>query len=106
MGKTAGTIVIGGGVIGLATALELQTRGQSVTLLEAKTCGAGCSTKALGTLLTPLPTRDGELSQSIRQSLNMYGDFIQTLEELSGIHTGHAIKGHIHVPVGEAQIQA
>lgn len=43
MAKHADVLVIGGGVVGLATAHALLTRGRSVTILERKCAGAGAS---------------------------------------------------------------
>jgi len=54
------TIVIGGGVIGLACAYALRTQGEEVTVLDAFEPGAGCSKGNAGwvvpTIAEPLPT--------------------------------------------------
>jgi D-amino-acid dehydrogenase len=54
------TVVIGGGVIGLACAYALRAQGEEVTVLDALEPGAGCSKGNAGwivpTLAEPLPT--------------------------------------------------
>ncbi|GAE33472.1 FAD-dependent oxidoreductase [Halalkalibacter akibai] len=43
-------IILGGGVIGLATAFELSKRNYNVTVLEKTTCGGQASGAAAGML--------------------------------------------------------
>jgi glycine/D-amino acid oxidase-like deaminating enzyme len=50
----AGVIVVGGGIIGCATAYELARRGTKVTLLERSELAAGASGRNHGLLLSPL----------------------------------------------------
>lgn len=50
--------VVGGGIAGLTTALELRKRGRSVVVLEAATIGAGASGRANGQVIAAL-TRHG-----------------------------------------------
>ena len=59
-------VVIGGGIAGLATALELRRRGKSVLVLEAATVGAGASGRANGQVIAAL-TRHGP--DAIRKTL-------------------------------------
>ncbi len=50
--------IIGGGIAGLATAIELRKRGKSVVVLEARTVGSGASGRANGQVIAAL-TRHG-----------------------------------------------
>ena len=59
-------VVIGGGIAGLTTALELRKRGKSVVVLEAATVGAGASGRANGQVISAL-TRHGP--DAIRKTL-------------------------------------
>jgi glycine oxidase len=43
-------LVVGGGIIGVATALELSKQGLRVTVLERGSCGQGASWAAAGML--------------------------------------------------------
>ena len=47
-------IVVGGGIIGCATAYELAKRGAKVTLIERSELAAGASGRNHGLLLSPL----------------------------------------------------
>src|SRR3546814_14679305 len=50
MGECDDVLVVGGGVIGLASALALLDAGRSVRVLEAKTAGCGSSHGNCGTI--------------------------------------------------------
>lgn len=62
-------VVIGGGIIGCATAYELAERGASVTLLEKDELAAGASGRNLGYLDT---SKDPVLAPIARRSLERY----------------------------------
>jgi len=47
-----GTLILGGGIIGLACALELQKRGQAVTLIDREEPARGCSFGNAGIIAT------------------------------------------------------
>lgn len=67
------TVVIGGGVIGLATTWELRRRGEDVTVLESRTPGTAASAAnagyLVGTLADPVPA-PGLVQQSLKWMLN------------------------------------
>lgn len=67
------TVVIGGGVIGLAIAWELRRRGEDVLVLDARTAGMAASAAnagyIVGTLAGPVPT-PGLVQQSMKWMLN------------------------------------
>jgi D-amino-acid dehydrogenase len=67
--NTADVVVIGGGLIGLSIAEALARRGADVTVLEARTWGAGASSGNAGwvspCLANPVPA-PGVMSQAIR----------------------------------------
>ncbi len=101
-------LIIGGGVIGLAIALDLKLRGASVTLL-CRDFHGGASHAAAGMLapqaekIPPSPMLDLCL-----RSRSLYLEWTRKLEEISGRHTGYRACG-ILAPVyeeaeGEGQV--
>jgi len=93
MHTTDDVLIMGGGVIGLAIAIELTLRGTSVTILS-RDFSQAASHAAAGMLapqaeaLPPGPMLDLSL-----QSRALYADWTQKLEELSGIDTGYQACG-------------
>lgn len=83
-------VVVGGGISGLTTALELRKRGLSVLLLEAATVGAGASGRANGQVIAAL-TRHGPdairktLGQPFLELLASAADRLYGLVETYGI---------------------
>jgi D-amino-acid dehydrogenase len=81
--KQADVIVVGGGAVGSACALELAHRGARITMLEAsEELGAGCSAGNAGLLCPsqsfPLATR-AALRQGLHSSLTADGPFAMRL---------------------------
>lgn len=91
--------VVGAGLIGLATALELATRGLKVTVFERDNPGSGATRVAAG-MLAPIGELEfgepGLLSMSLR-SRELYPGFVAALEAASGIDTGFRETGALHV---------
>lgn len=92
-------IVVGGGVIGLATARELQHRGWSVRLYDAAPA-SGASYAAAGMLAPAAETVWGQhtLYPLMRESSSLYSDFVASLESESGqevrwLHTETLVVG-------------
>jgi thiazole synthase len=82
-------LVIGGGAIGLAIALELQLRGAAVTVLSRNFAEA--ASHAAAGMLAPqaeqLPA--GPMLDLCLQSRDLYPDWIHKLETLTGLDTGY-----------------
>ncbi|HET7634947.1 MAG TPA: FAD-dependent oxidoreductase, partial [Burkholderiales bacterium] len=78
-------VIIGAGVIGLATALELRRRGATVTVVERGTAGAEASW-AGGGLLFPLMPWDYEpaVTDLALRSAALYPEWTAMLAEASG----------------------
>ncbi|MBA2352267.1 MAG: FAD-dependent oxidoreductase, partial [Burkholderiales bacterium] len=79
-------IIVGAGVIGLATAYELARRGASVTLIERGRVGRESSWAGAG-ILSVLPPwdYDNAVIDLARYSESLYPDWVASLEEASGI---------------------
>ncbi|MGF2039273.1 MAG: glycine oxidase ThiO [Nostoc sp. CmiVER01] len=97
---TSETVIIGGGVIGLAIAIELKLRGASVTVLCRDFQAA--ATHAAAGMLAPdaenLP--NGAMHSLCWRSRALYPDWTRKLEELTGLNTGYRSCG-ILAPVFE-----
>ncbi|MBD2103211.1 glycine oxidase ThiO [Leptolyngbya sp. FACHB-261] len=87
---TCDVLIAGGGIVGLATAVELALRGAQVTVLERGQCARAASWAAAG-MLAPqaeaLPS--GPLLELALRSLSLYADWTAKLETLTGLNTGY-----------------
>ncbi len=91
------TIIIGGGIIGLATGWQLAKKGINVEILERNTAGRSASWAAAG-MLAPqaeMGFEDIELFYLCRKSLDMYPRFVEELYNDSGIKVELEITGCI-----------
>jgi glycine oxidase len=95
-------LILGGGVIGMMTALQLADAGQQVTLIERGTCGKEASW-AGGGIVSPLyPWRYGEpVSQLSRWSEGVYPTLALRLLEETGIDPEYRQKGLLYLNVDD-----
>lgn len=98
MSAARDVVVIGGGIIGSAVALETARRGQDVMLVERDSPGRRASWAAAG-MLSPLGEAPGagpflELADA---SLTEYAGFVQRLREDTGIDVEYRTNGKLHV---------
>src|SRR5687767_8817630 len=99
--------IVGGGVMGCATALRLAQRGLRVTVVERGIPGAEASSAAAG-ILGPQWEAEGNgplLDLGLR-SRALYPAFAAELRELSGIDIGFAKSGLLEVALDESGAQA
>ncbi|MFB9866068.1 glycine oxidase ThiO [Vreelandella sulfidaeris] len=96
-------LIIGGGVIGMMTALQLADAGQQVTLVERGECGKEASW-AGGGIVSPLyPWRYAtEVSQLSRWSEGVYPSLALRLLEETGIDPEYRQKGLLYLKVDDA----
>ncbi|MDZ8084677.1 MAG: glycine oxidase ThiO [Nostoc sp. DedQUE12b] len=94
------TVIIGGGVIGLAIAIELKLRGTNVTVL-CRDFHAAATHAAAGMLAPDAENIANEAMRSLCwRSRALYPDWTRKLEELTGLNTGYRACG-ILAPVFE-----
>lgn len=100
--------IAGGGIIGLATGLELAALGLSVTVFDQAEAMSEASRAAAGMLAGADPENPPELRQLAALSLRIYPDFLARVREFSGvripIRTTTALQGVKHLPPGAAAL--
>ncbi len=92
--KTFDVAIAGGGLIGTTIAFELARAGLQVALFDRHELGEGSSWAAAG-ILSPAPENAGMISivPLGRASLQLYPEFVATVEEISGQSVGYRARG-------------
>src|ERR1700688_2514495 len=92
--KTFDVAIAGGGLIGATIAFELARAGLQVALFDRHEPGEGSSWAAAG-ILSPAPENAGMISivPLGRASLQLYPEFVATVEEISGQSAGYRARG-------------
>ena len=87
--KAANILVVGGGVIGLAIAIELKRKGARVTVVSRDFTQAAAH--AAAGMLAPLAEKltSAPLQELCLRSRWLYPEWTQKLEELTGVDTGY-----------------
>ncbi len=93
--RSADVLVIGAGVIGLSTALELRRGGLRVSVIERAAIGRGGASWAGGGILSPLePDGIDETTLPIlRDSLACYADWCAELQQRGGVDPEYTVSG-------------
>ncbi|BAU40211.1 FAD-dependent oxidoreductase [Leptolyngbya sp. O-77] len=99
MNSASDVLIIGGGAIGLAIAVELRLRGVSVTLLS-RDFKQAASHAAAGMLAPRAEHLDGPMLDLCLQSRALYPDWTQKLEDLTGQSTGYWPCGILSLELG------
>ena len=81
-------LVVGGGIVGLAIALELKLRGAQVTVLSRDFQQAAAHAAA-GMLAPHAEDLAGDMLQLCLRSRALYADWTRKLEDISGMATGY-----------------
>jgi len=94
--KTYDAVIVGGGIIGGSIALELAQRGLWVAVLDCQELMQEASWAAAG-MLSPAPDCPAAipLVPLASASLAVYAEFVDTVEETSGLETGYRTGGAI-----------
>ncbi len=82
-------LIIGGGVIGLAIALELSLLGIKVTVLERNACAQGATWAAAGMLAPQAERLSGDLLDLALRSRSLYPHWIDQLQGITGMECGY-----------------
>ncbi|HEX6666251.1 MAG TPA: glycine oxidase ThiO [Solirubrobacterales bacterium] len=92
-------VFVGGGIVGLSCAWRAAQRGARVCVLERAEPPAGATNVAAG-MLAPvgeLTFGEPELLQMTLAAAALYPDFVAELEDASGVATGYARCGALHI---------
>ncbi|MCA6521799.1 MAG: FAD-dependent oxidoreductase, partial [Pseudanabaena sp. M051S1SP2A07QC] len=98
-------LIIGGGIIGLSTAIALSQKGASVTVVERDICGQGATWAAAGMLAPEAERLEGSLLGFGIRSRDMYPQWIANLMRLSGLDCGYWCCGMIAPSIEESDHQ-
>lgn len=101
-------IVLGGGVIGLATAFELSKRNYDVTIVEKNTCGGQASGAAAGMLapFSEIGEDPDDFFQLCIDSLRLFKKWQAEVKDVSTLNFDYIESGSLHAVYHEADILA
>jgi glycine oxidase len=99
-------VVMGGGVIGLSCAFELQRRGYQVTVLEINRCGGQASGAAAGMLAPYSENLEGPdaFFQLCLESLRLYPGWQERVKQVSGQTFEYTNSGSLHIAYHDADL--
>jgi glycine oxidase len=97
--RTYDVVIVGGGAIGLCCAWRLAQAGAEVVVLDRAEPPAGATRVAAGMLapIGELAFGEPELLRMTIAGAELYPDFIAELEAVSGLSTGYARHGALHI---------
>lgn len=100
-------VIIGGGVMGCATALELAARGaRDILVLERAVPGAEASSAAAGMLAAQIEAHDDDDLERFVAARDEYGAWARSLHDLTGIDVGHRRSGALALVRDEDGLRA
>ena len=98
-------VIVGGGVIGCATALYLSRRGASATVVEMNGVASGASGKAAGILTPYSGSCDPGLLALSPATLALHAELAVSLPEITGIDHGYDDRPHLRVAIDEEDVE-
>src|ERR1051326_1304744 len=98
--RHADAIILGGGIIGLSLAFELRKTGRSIIVLDRREPGREASHAAAGMLAPRGADLEPPLQELALASAAMYSEFVQGIEDASGLKVDLRRQGTILFPDG------
>jgi glycine oxidase len=101
-------VIMGGGVVGLSCAFELQRRGYQVTVLEINRCGGQASGAAAGMLAPYSENLEGSdpFFRFCLESLHLYPEWQEEVKRASGQTFEYTSSGSLYIAYHEADMLA
>ncbi|HVM68393.1 MAG TPA: FAD-dependent oxidoreductase, partial [Gaiellaceae bacterium] len=97
-------VIIGAGVMGCATALELSRRGvRDLVILERAVPGAEASSAAAGMLAAQVESKSAEERAAYVRAREAYATWAGELRELTGVDVGHRRTGALELAASELE---
>jgi glycine oxidase len=97
-------VIIGAGVMGCATALELSKRGvKDIIVLERAVPGAEASSAAAGMLAAQVESKDDEERARYVRARAAYGPWAEELRAATGIDIAYRKSGVLELALGESE---
>jgi glycine oxidase len=98
--------IIGGGILGCASAEELAARGASVTLLERAIPGAEASSAAAGILGAQVESHASRaLLPTFLEARELHAEWASSLRESTGIDVGYRRSGVLRLAFDEGEVE-
>lgn len=99
-------VIIGAGVMGCATALELSRRGvRDIIVLERAVPGAEASSAAAGMLAAQVESKDDAERELFVRAREGYGAWAAELRDVSGVDIGHRRSGALEIAVSAEEAE-
>lgn len=100
--RSTDVVIVGGGIIGCASARALAARGARVLVVERGRPGRAATWAAAGMLSPgPEPLHATEIGNLAIASFERYPGFVAELEERTGVDVGYDTSGRLHVALDE-----
>jgi len=105
--RSAGIVVVGGGIIGCAVAWELARRGADVALVERDVPGRG-ATWAAGGMLSPVAEANepGAFLRLALASFELWPAYVDSIREASGVAIEYRAAGKLCVALDDADVES
>jgi glycine oxidase len=104
--QAADVVVVGGGIMGTASAWELAKKGRRVIVLERSVPGAEASSAAAGILGAQVEAHaPGPLVALAQASRRLYPGWVRELERITAIDTGYRERGVVKVAFRAAEVR-
>ena len=104
MTNSPDVVIVGGGVIGCATALYLSRRGVKASVVEMNGVASGASGKAAGILTPYSGSCDPGLLALSPATLDLHAELAMSLPEITGTDHGYDERPHLRIAIEDEDV--